>query len=111
MFTMLLDALGVKPEMVEQTQRTILEMGQIAADMKAQLDRIEAHVEFLDRAHDDPAAIRQDYSDLPSFDTLAPNFFGSSNHSAPSTAFEQTNGKLNGHAQLPAPTAHLPASD
>jgi hypothetical protein len=99
MFTMLLDALGVKPEMVEQTQKTILEMGQIAADMKAQLDRIEAHVEYLDRAHDDPAAIRQDYSELPAFDNLTP------------TVFEQPNGKFNGHAQLPAPAAHSSAPD
>jgi hypothetical protein len=99
MFTMLLDALGVKPEMVEQTQQTILDMGKIAADMKAQLDRIEAHVEFLDRAHDDPAALRQDYCELPAFDNLTP------------TVFEQANGKSNGYAQLPPPAANQTTSD
>ena len=76
---MLFDALGIKPDHIIEAQQAIQDMARIARETKEQLDRMEARIEatyeivdYLERAHDDPAAIRTDYSELPSFDQLTP---------------------------------------
>lgn len=84
---MFIEALGIKPDMIVEAQAAILDMARVARETQAQLDRIEAQtsriedaVDYLERAHDDPAAIRADHSELPSFDRLTPTVFEIDKH-------------------------------